>query len=833
MIMVDFSIDGVEIKANEGETILEAARNAAIYIPALCTHPNLPSAPRLKAREVVFRGGEPFRGSEPDKEFEGCQLCIVEIEGKEGAHTACTAPVAEGMIVHTNTAQLQEWRRDNLVELLIKHPHTCLLCAQREGCSLTQCSSDVPQNERCCPKFNNCELRKVAEYIGIRADISRYIPKDLPVVKSEPLFVHDYNLCIGCLRCVRVCQDVRGVGALGFVYQDSKVIAGSIAPSFKESGCKFCGACVEICPTGTLMDKAVKAEREETLVPCRYACPADIDIPCYVRLIAEGRHTEAAAVIREKVPFPAVLGRVCPHPCEDECRRNELNEPISICALKRFAAEHDAGSWRTASRMAQPTGKKVAIIGSGPAGLTAAYYLAKLGHSTTVFDALPEPGGMMRVGIPEYRLPRKELDAEIEEIKSVGVEIKTNTKIESLDSLFEQGCNAIFIAAGAHQSIEMGIKGEDSPGALEDIDLLRDVNSGQKVELGDRVAVIGGGNSAIDTSRIALRLGAKEVTIIYRRTKTEMPASPEEVEEALHEGIKIDFLAAPVEIRQTDGHIELDCIRMKLGEPDESGRARPIPIEGSEFTMEFDNVISSIGQSPEVPQEWGLKTGRGNTIEVDSNTLATSREGVFAGGDVVTGPASVIEAIAMGRKAAISIDKYLGGEGVIDQKLAELEPANPWLGSDEGFADWHRVEMPSLAVEQRLQGFSEVNLGFDVEGAVREAKRCLRCDLRLQISPPVLPPEEWLTFEAQNLTPVPDTEGVYQLLDEQKNIIYIKGTMNLRQELEEQLETNRDACYFQWEEDPMYTKRETELIQQFLQQHGRLPPQNDELADLF
>jgi NADPH-dependent glutamate synthase beta subunit-like oxidoreductase len=672
-MMVNLSINGIEIQANEGETILEAARNAAIYIPALCAHPYLPSAPRIKARKVVFRGGKSIEGTEPGKEFDGCQLCIVEIEGNEGTHTACTMPVVEGMIVHTDTPRLQDLRRDNLVKVLINHPHTCLLCAQREGCSLTQCSSDVPQNERCCSKFNNCELRKVTEYIGIRPDIPRYIPRNLPVVESEPLFIHDYNLCINCLRCVRVCQDVRGVEALGFVYQDGEVIVGNIAPSFSESGCKFCGACIQVCPTGTLTDKVTKASREETLVPCRYACPSDIDVPRYIRLIAEGRYTEAAAVIREKVPFPAVLGRVCPHPCEDACRRNELNAPISICSLKRFTADHDAESWRTASKMAQPTGKKVAIIGSGPAGLTAAYYLAKLGHSVTVFDALPEPGGMMRVGIPEYRLPRNELDAEIEEIKSIGVEIKTKAKIESLDSLSEQGYNTIFIATGAHQGIKIGIKGEDNPGMLEGIDLLRDVNLGKKVELGDRVAVIGGGNAAIDASRVALRLGAKEVTIIYRRTKAEMPASPEEVEEALQEGIGIEFLAAPTEISQKNGNIQLKCIRMKLGEPDESGRARPVPIEGGEFAMEFDNVISSIGQSPDVPQEWGLKVGRGNAIEVDSNTLLTNREGVFAGGDAVTGPASVIEAIAMGRKAATSIDKYLGGEGVIDEELVEPE----------------------------------------------------------------------------------------------------------------------------------------------------------------
>ena len=440
------------------------------------------------------------------------------------------------------------------------------------------------------------------------------------------------------------------------------------------------------------------------------------------------------AVVREKVPFPATLGRVCFHPCEDKCRRNELDESIAIKSLKRFAAEHENGLWKLNSKQAPATGKRVAIVGAGPAGLTAAYYLAKLGHSVTVFDALPHPGGMMRVGIPEYRLPRHILDAEINTISEVGVDIKTNTKVESLDELFEQGYNAIFLALGAHRGTKLGAEGEDLPGVIDALTFLRDVSLGKEVKIGNRIAVIGGGNSAMDAARSALRLGAEKVTILYRRTRAEMPASPEEVQEGIHEGAEIIFLITPVRISQENGALRVECIRMRLGEPDASGRRRPEPIPGSEVTLEFDAMIAALGQMPEVPAQFGLRLGRGDRIQADGKTLATSREGVFAGGDAVTGPASVIEAIAAGRKAAISIDKYLGGEGAIEEVLVQAEKPSPCLGRDEGFADKARVQMSSLASGQRLGGFAEVELGFDEEMAIAEAKRCLQCDLRLQIS---------------------------------------------------------------------------------------------------
>ena len=460
--------------------------------------------------------------------------------------------------------------------------------------------------------------------------------------------------------------------------------------------------------------------------PCSHTCPAGIDVPRYIRFIAEGKPAEAAAVIREKIPFPAVCGLVCFHPCEAKCRRGQLEEAIAIRMLKGYAAAHDNGLWKDNIKAAPDTGKRVAVVGAGPAGLTAGYYLARRGHSVTVFEALPEPGGMMRVGIPDYRLPKDILKSEIKEIEDAGVEIRTNTRVESPDELFNEGYNAVFLATGAHQGMKIGVKGENSPGVMDCAEFLRKVSLGKEVEVGGKVAVIGGGNAAIDAARTALRLGAKEVSIVYRRTKAEMPANPEEVEEAIAEGASIDYLVAPSKIRGHNGWVELESLRMELGEMDSSGRRRPEPIEGSEFTAGYDTIIAAIGQRPEVPEKFNISLGRGNIIEVDPDTLATSREGVYAGGDAASGPASVIEAIAAGRQAAIYIDKYLGGKGDIEETLAP--PEGEIAPLEEAEEQW-RPKMPTVPVKKRLGNFGQVELGYDDKAAIEEAQRCLRCDL--------------------------------------------------------------------------------------------------------
>ncbi len=727
-------IDDTEISVEAHKTIFHAAAEAGIYVPNLCQHPDLPST------------GE-------------CGLCIVAVDGSAEPVVSCNTKIAEGMRINTRSADLRAKQREILKGILKYHPTACLTCWRRERCQpFDVCLRNVAINERCvtCPKNGRCELQRVADFVGLENEYVPYEFRNLPVNRENPLFELDYNLCIACGRCVRACNDLRGIKALGFIEINGHRVAGPKNGTHKDSGCRYCYSCVEVCPTGALMD--INQGRyhpftdfEAYVVPCKEACPAHIDIPRYLYYIAQGKYSEALAVIREKVPFPGALGRVCIHPCEQACRRGDLNtlEPVCIKFLKRYATDHDNGLWKKHSVKEAPTGKKVAVIGAGPAGLTAAYYLAKKGH--TVFEALPQAGGMMRVGIPRYRLPADILDAEINEIKAAGVEIRTNVRIQSLDHLFDDGYAAVFIGIGAHKGMASGIKGDNLPGFMDGVDFLRKVGLGEEVKLGERVGVTGGGNSAVDCARTALRLGAKKVTMFYRRTRVEMPAAHEEVEEALHEGVELVFLVAPDEIRQrSNGSLEFECIRMKLGEPDASGRARPEPIPGSQFVTVLDNVISGIGQSTDIPSDYGVVTGRGNVIKANQTTLETSRKGVFAGGDIVTGPASVIGAIAQGRQAAIAMDKYLGGNGIIAEALLPEEAAHPYFGEDTGFTDRLQPEMPCIPDDQRSGSFIEVELGYGGKAAMEEARRCFRCNMRLNINAPVLPPTKVVAVRTED-----------------------------------------------------------------------------------
>ncbi|HEX9917119.1 MAG TPA: NADH-quinone oxidoreductase subunit NuoF [candidate division Zixibacteria bacterium] len=479
--------------------------------------------------------------------------------------------------------------------------------------------------------------------------------------------------------------------------------------------------------------------------PCQHTCPINQQGCVYIALIARGEFAKAIDIIRKDNPLPSVCARVCHHPCESKCRAGESGEPISIRALKRFAIDYGlANGIKPKNKFQKTREEKVAIIGSGPAGLTCGFYLAQKGYEVTIYEEAPVAGGMLALGIPEHRLPRKILNADIEAIKTAGVIIKTNQTLGkdfSLDELFKKGYKAVFIATGAHKSWKLGIPGEEGEGVLESMKFLVAVNLGKEVKIGKRVGIIGGGNAAVDSARVANRFsGCERVTIIYRRTKTEMPAFKErggkkEVEDALEEGIDIQLLTAPVKVLRENGKlVGIECIRMKMGEPDESGRRRPVPIPGSEFKIELDTLILAIGEQPDISfltENSGVGISKSGTIVVDPETLTTNKEGVFAGGDVVSGANTVVEAMAAGKVASESIDKYLRGESLT--RVYEVTKPSILVEAleltEQELAELKRPEMPALSVKQRHKSFQEVELGFDEKMAIKEAKRCLRCEL--------------------------------------------------------------------------------------------------------
>jgi NADPH-dependent glutamate synthase beta subunit-like oxidoreductase len=451
--------------------------------------------------------------------------------------------------------------------------------------------------------------------------------------------------------------------------------------------CDDCKACFAVCPVN-LWDDAEQQLCLRTAVDttcmgtgiynivkddkpiCQATCPVNLDIRSYVGLIADGRFEDSLEVIRQRLPFPGIIGRICPHPCEEKCNRGQQDEPLSICRLKRYVADcelEEQGEIKIPEKAAARE-EKVAVVGGGPAGLTCAHDLAVLGCNVTVFEALPVAGGMLAVGIPAYRLPKDLLQREIDVVRALGVEIKTDTEVGkdlSIEDLFNQGFKAVFVAIGARSSQKLGIEGEDAKGVVDGVHFLRDLNLGKDVWVGEKVGVIGGGNVAIDAARSALRKGARNVSIIYRRSRQEMPASPEEIEAAEHEGIEIQYLVAPAQVVSNGGKVTaLRCTKMELGEPDASGRRRPVPVEGSEFDMELDMIVPAIGQAIDascVEQTEGVETTRRGTLVADPETMATSRAGVFAGGDAVTGPDIAIRAVAAGKRAAVAIDQYLKG----------------------------------------------------------------------------------------------------------------------------------------------------------------------------
>jgi heterodisulfide reductase subunit A-like polyferredoxin len=584
----------------------------------------------------------------------------------------------------------------------------------------------------------NIDIIPSAELISLEGSTGNFMAR----IRRHPRYV-DMEKCTGCTDCEAVCP-VSLPNQFNQALDDRKAIYRPYPQAV---------------PNTYLVTKLGTS-------PCKNRCPAETSAQGYVALIAQGLYAEALEVVKQYNPFPATVGRVCNHPCEDECNRGKLDSPVAICALKRFVADwvHEHPEEREESaEEAVPLERKeerVAIVGAGPAGLSAAHHLARMGYGVTIFEALPVAGGMMRVGIPAYRLPREVLQREIDDILKLGVELKLNTPIRNIDRLLEAGYRSVFLAIGAHEPQKLGIPGEDVGGVHHGVPFLQGVSLAERAgvmegfedkfiiafgipiapKVGEKTVVIGGGNTATDAARTALRLGAKEVKILYRRSRAEMPASPWEVDEAEKEGIQLQVLTTPVEVLETDGHVSgIRCVRMELGEPDESGRRRPIPIEGSEFVVSADTMIAAVAQAPEasfLEESTGLEITPGGTFVLDPKTLATTKPGVFAGGDAAKGPGTLIEAIADGRRAALSIDRYLRGVELLTPR-EELPLPVVELSEDEirdkverGEVDLRpRVDVPTTAVEERTTDFREVELSLSEEQSRAEAARCLSCGL--------------------------------------------------------------------------------------------------------
>lgn len=692
MSKIKIVIDGVELDADENKTVMEVAEESDIYIPHICHHPDL-------------------------YDVGGCRLCVVEIQGTDEVQTACTTKVELGMIIKTKSERLDKMRRLSMELMLANHVDDCTTC----------------------PKYLKCELQSLIQYLGVSTSRLRRTLNTVQVDTGNPLIIRDLNRCIACGRCVRACRDIRGVGILGFDKneEDRTYVGVKDELSLTDANCCFCGACVEVCPTGALQDKKgifKEGNRNDVLIPCKHECPAGINVPKYVRFIKEGNLDEAAAVIREKAPFPKSLGLVCMRFCESACRRKEINGSVSIRDLKRFAAEGDSYKWKEKSFKKESTNKKVAIIGSGPAGLTTAYYLAKLGHAVDVHEKLPVAGGMLSAGIPDYRLPKEVVESEIDIIREAGVNIISNSKIESIKALKDKQYDAVLIAVGTDKGVRIPIPGSELKDVYVNIDFLRRDLINLDIDMKKSVVVLGGGNVAFDCARSAKRLGCENVSVVCLEASGNMTASDEEIEEAKEEGIQIYNSRTFVKVEENEGKVVgLVCQEVENFHFDENRKLILNIKENSEHLIPGEMIIFATGQRADLTPFEEIELNQRGLININ-DCYKTNVDGVFAVGDAVTGTASVIQAIAGARKVASNIDRYLGGDGVIEEELSSEQYLDPMIGMEEGFAKKECNQYKCISVDKRIDNLDLMTIGLDEKTAQCEATRCLQCDLRPKLT---------------------------------------------------------------------------------------------------
>jgi formate dehydrogenase (NADP+) beta subunit len=684
MKTVHFKLDGKSISAEEGQSVLSAALESGVYIPHLCHHSDLPDTGV-------------------------CGLCVVEYGG--AVVSSCTLTAEEGMEVYAKSEKAEAQRKLAMELLLAAHPEDCSTC----------------------PKYGHCELQSLMQYMGISPEGLNRRQKPFSVNEENPLFVYDMTRCVACSRCVRVCGRIRGVGAIDYTKKMKELTVSPVQGLLIDSDCRFCGACVSVCPTGSIRQKEEPGNPEAYDVPCRKTCPAGTDIPNYIRLIKAGKFEEASALIHEKLPIPGILGHICSHPCEAACRRSCLNEPVSIRNLKLAAVQQDtARLWKKKRRINPPTGKRVAVVGAGPAGLSAAYYLRKQGHDVTVFESRKQAGGLLRYGIPAYRLPRDVVDTEVAELMETGFRIATGQKIDDFRKAAGE-YDAVVAATGCWKGVRLPVQGNDLPFVYTNIDFLSCAAENAPLPVSGTVLILGGGNVAFDCARTAVRLGAEKVEMACLESEANLPGDREELLAAKEEGISIHFSKSFTGITGSSSGITgvrtLDVVRMGF---DENHKMQIETMPGSESVIPAGTVIFATGQRSELSENCGLVLSRGAFITVD-DVQKTNINNVFAAGDAVYGTSSVVRAVASGRDAACAVDRYLGGTGDCSEHLIDLKIPDAELGKEKEFALRKRLVPGTTPAELRKTGFMRVEKTFTCEEAGEEAGRCLQCDLREQL----------------------------------------------------------------------------------------------------